>query len=147
MNSNIVMAEKTVHQGRNLKRIREILGVKQEALAYDLGDDWNQQKVSYLEQKEEIDPTLLADIARILKVTPEAIKNFSEETPINFISNTFTDNQFAGYTVNNNPTFNPLDKLLEMVEENKKLYEALLKEKDEKIALLERLAAGDKKMK
>jgi hypothetical protein len=37
--------------------------------------------------------------------------------------------------------------MLEMVEENKKLYEALLKEKDEKIALLEKLAATEKKKK
>lgn len=34
-----------------------------------------------------------------------------------------------------------------MVDENKKLYEALLKEKDEKIALLEKFTAGEKKKK
>jgi hypothetical protein len=45
------MAETHIHEGRNLRRIREILGVKQEALAAELGDDWNQQKISYLEQK------------------------------------------------------------------------------------------------
>lgn len=94
-----------------------------------------------------IDNAILEDVAKILKVSPEAIKNFTEEMGVNFISNTFTDNQFAGYTVNNNPTFNPLEKLIEMVEENKKLYEALLKEKDEKIALLEKFAAGEKKKK
>jgi DNA-binding transcriptional regulator YiaG len=27
------MAEKTIHEGRNIKRIREMLGIKQEALA------------------------------------------------------------------------------------------------------------------
>jgi len=48
-------------------------------------------------------------------------------------------NQFAGYTVNNNPYFNPLDKYVEQAEQIKKLYDALLKEKDEKIALLERM--------
>ncbi len=29
-----------------------MLGIKQEALAFELGDDWNQKKVSLLEQKE-----------------------------------------------------------------------------------------------
>ncbi len=38
-----------------------------------------------------------------------------------------------------NSTFNPLDILMEALEENKKLYKALLKEKDEKIALLEKM--------
>jgi len=124
-----------------------MLGWKQDALAYALGDQWNQQKVSYLEQREVIDNAILEEVAKILKVSPEAIKNFTEEMGVNFISNTFTDNQFAGYTVNNNPTFNPLEKLIEMVEENKKLYEALLKEKDEKIALLEKFVAFEKKKK
>lgn len=124
-----------------------MLGWKQDALASALGDQWNQQKVSYLEQRELIDNAILEDVAKILKVSPEAIKNFTEEMGVNIISNTFTDNQFAGYTVNNNPTFNPLEKLIEMVEENKKLYEALLKEKDEKIALLEKFVAFEKKKK
>jgi len=29
--------EKTIHQGRNVKRFREMLGIKQEALAFELG--------------------------------------------------------------------------------------------------------------
>ena len=31
-----------------------MLRIKQEALALDLGDDWNQKKVSLLKQKETI---------------------------------------------------------------------------------------------
>lgn len=46
---------KQIHQGRNVKRFREMLGIKQEALAYELGEDWNQKKISLLEQKEEIE--------------------------------------------------------------------------------------------
>ncbi len=41
-----------IHQGRNVKRFREMLGIKQDALAFELGEDWNQQKISLLEQKE-----------------------------------------------------------------------------------------------
>ena len=47
--------EKIIHQGRNVKRFREMLGIKQEALAVELGEDWNQRKVSLLEQKEVIE--------------------------------------------------------------------------------------------
>ena len=74
--------EKAIHQGRNVKRFREMLGIKQEALALELGDDWNQRKISLLEQKEVIEPVLLEQIAKVLKVPVEAIKNFDEETAI-----------------------------------------------------------------
>jgi transcriptional regulator with XRE-family HTH domain len=68
-----------------------VLGIKQDALAADLGDDWNQQKVSLLEQKETIDPALLQQISSALKIPAEAIQNFDEEQAINIISNTFHD--------------------------------------------------------
>lgn len=136
------MTEKTIHEGRNVKRIREILGVKQEALANDLG--LTQLAVSALEQKEALDKDMLEKIAAILKVPAEAIKNFDEEKAVNIISNTFTENSYSavGYIENYNPTFNPLDKYIEQVEEIKKLYQYLLKEKDEKITLLERMLNG-----
>jgi len=45
------MPNHKIHEGRNVKRFWEMLGMKQDALAADLGDDWNQQKISLLEQK------------------------------------------------------------------------------------------------
>ncbi len=43
-----------IHQGKNVKRFREMLGIKQETLASELGNDWNQKKISLLEQKERV---------------------------------------------------------------------------------------------
>lgn len=123
-----VMTDKTVHEGRNVKRIREILGIKQDALAHDLG--LSQQAVSALEQKEALDKDMLEKIAGILKVTPESIKSFSEESVINIISNTFNSHDTS--TMNAITCFNPMDKMIE-------LYEALLKSEREKIVLLERM--------
>lgn len=126
-----------------------MLGWKQDALASALGDSWNQQKISILEQRELIDNGILEDVAKILKVSPDAIKNFNEDAAVNYFNN-FNDNSFShsnGTFGATHCTFNPIDKLVEMIEENKKLYEALLKEKDEKIALLEKFAAGEKKKK
>ncbi len=77
-----------IHQGRNIKRFREMLGIKQDALAFELGDDWNQQKVSVLEQKETIDNVLLEQVSKILKVPADAIKNFEEDSMFNVIGNT-----------------------------------------------------------
>lgn len=132
-----------MHHGRNVKRFREMLGIKQEALAVELGDDWNQRKISLLEQKDVIEPELLEQIAKVLKVPADAIRNFDEEAALNIISNTFHETAF----INNTGTFNinPVDKWLEALEENKKLYAALLKEKDEKIILLEKLLGNQGK--
>jgi NADPH-dependent 7-cyano-7-deazaguanine reductase QueF-like protein len=41
-----------IHEGRNLKRFRELLGLKQDAVAFELGEDWNQQKISCLNKKK-----------------------------------------------------------------------------------------------
>lgn len=60
------MPNKKIHQGRNIKRFREILGIKQDALAYELGEDWNQKKISLLEQKESVEKDILEQVAKIL---------------------------------------------------------------------------------
>ena len=131
--------EKTIHQGRNIKRFREMLGIKQEALASELGDDWNQKKVSLLEQKEVVEPVLLEQVAKVLKVPAEAIRNFDEEAAINYI-NTFNDNSVNhGANFNYKCNFNPLDKWAEEITENRKLYERLLQAEKEKMELLQRL--------
>jgi len=121
------MEHKTpVHEGRNVKRFREMLGIKQEALAYELGDDWNQKKISLLEQKETIDSSLLQQISAILKVPVEAIRNFDEEQVVNIISNTFND-QANGYNYYPTFNFNPIEKIIELLQQQKEMIEKLEK--------------------
>ena len=130
---------KKIHQGRNIKRFREMLGIKQEALALDLGDDWSQKKVSLLEQKETIEKDILEQVAKILKLPTEALENFDEEQAVNVIANTFNDEAFIGYhQTNENCTFHPVDKLIQLHEEKIALYERMLKEKDEMMLRLEK---------
>ncbi len=123
--------EHKIHEGRNVKRFREMLGIKQEALANELGDDWNQKKISLLEQKETVDIPLLQQISAVLKVPVEAFQNFDEEQAVNVISNTFGDHGI-GYQRNDNCSFNPLDKMVE-------LYERMIQQQKEMIEKLERL--------
>ena len=129
--------------GRKISRIREMRGINQDTLAIKLGT--SQQSVSRMEQSEEIGEEKLAEIAAILGVTPEAIKNFSEEAAINFFNDfhdiTFTNSDGSNVlaTGNNSYSFNPLDKLIEVVDENRKLYERLLKAEQDKITYLEQL--------
>jgi transcriptional regulator with XRE-family HTH domain len=123
-----------IHHGRNVKRIREILGVKQDFLATSLG--LSQQAVSQLEQKEVMDKAMLQKLSKVLGVPEEAIENFSDEAAVNIISSTL---HHTNGIVNYFPTFNLADKWLETIEENKKLYERLLQAEREKNELLQKL--------
>ena len=125
------------HIGRKISRIRELRDMKQEALAQALGT--NQQAISALENSETISDEKLIDVAKALGVNVEALKNFSEEAAINYFNN-FYDNSGSGQGAFGPVfNFNPLDKLMEVVEENKKLYERLLQAEKDKLAYLEKL--------
>lgn len=128
------MQDKKIHQGRNIKRFREMLGIKQEALAFDL--NCSQQKISILEQKETVEKDMLEKIAGLLNVPVEAIENMEEDQAVNIIANTF-DNGSILNGINYNPLFHPIDKVLQLHEEKIALYERMLKEKDEMMAKLE----------
>ncbi|PQA55058.1 transcriptional regulator [Siphonobacter curvatus] len=131
-----------IHHGRNVKRFREMLGLKQEGLAYELGEEWTQKRVSLLEQKEVIEQELLEQIAQVLKVPAEAIKNFDEETAIYNIQHNYEGSNNQGAIIGHQVNFNPLDKLIEVMDENKKLYERLLESEKEKVALLREVLKG-----
>lgn len=132
------MTEKKVHHGRNIKRLREMIGMKQDALALELGEDWTQQRISLLEGKETIDDPLLQQVAGALKMPVEAIKNFDDEAIINIIGNT-VNNHDQSAVFNYYPTFNPLDKIVELYESKIALYERMLKERDAIMEKLERM--------
>lgn len=149
--STITNRPKKIHEGKNVKRFREMLGIKQETLAYELGDDWNQKRISLLESKEKIEDELLAEIARVLKVPAEAIKNFDEETAISNIQNNYDHTvvhagptiEDISYAENYKCNFNPLDKVFEQLEEIKGLYAEketlwarLLESEKEKVEIL-----------
>lgn len=137
-------SERTVHQGQNIRRIRDLLCIKQDDLAGELG--LSQQAVSQLEQKEKLDPEMLERVAKVLKVSPEAIKNFSEEAAVTFV-NTFNDHSVS-HVIGNYGTynFNPVEKWMEALEEIKRLgeqnvtlHERLIKSEQEKVAMLQAL--------
>lgn len=130
-------ATKPSHIGRKISRIRELRGMKQETLAAELGI--SQQSVSTLEQSERVEDEKLEQVAKILGVSKEAIENFSDEAMVNYF-NTFNEKvSSSNFGHHNTCTFNPLDKLMESVDENKKLYERLLEAEKEKVVYLEKL--------
>ena len=84
------------------------------------------QAISKLEQVEEIEDSTLEKIAKVLGVSAEAIKNYSDDMIINY-SNNFHDSSSGDFR--QHCTSNPLDKVV-------KLYERLLASEKEKVEIL-----------
>ncbi len=115
-----------------VKRFREAIGMKQETLAHELGT--SQQNISYYEKQEDLDDELFARLAVGMGVNPEVLKDFSDEASVNIFSNAFHDNSSAG--VMYNPTFNPIDKIVEQSAKIEELYKELLQSERDKIEVL-----------
>ncbi|MCD8739691.1 helix-turn-helix transcriptional regulator [Mucilaginibacter roseus] len=128
------MAEPTLHIGRKISKLRELRGIKQETLAAELGI--SQQAISKIEQSAEVEDEALLKIAKVLGLSSEAIKAFTEEAVFNIISNTFQDSS----SNNNNYmcTFNPIEKIIELYDEKVALLERLLQVEKEKNELQKR---------
>ena len=136
-------ATKPNHIGRKISRIRELKDMKQEALAQALGT--NQQAVSIMENSETIDDEKLIAVAKALGVTVEAIKNFSEEAVFNYFNTfneTVSNSSFGNGTFNNECTFNPLDKVVELYERLVLAEKELVKAEKEKVEYLEKVLKG-----
>lgn len=114
------------HIGRNIEKIRDYLGVKQSALAFDTG--FSQQEISGFEHQEDVSEDVLDKIAKSLGVTSEMIKNFDVEKVIYQI-NHVTEKAFEKGSTAIFQQFNPIEKIVE-------LYERLLKSEREKIEIL-----------
>ena len=117
------------HIGQNLQKVRVYLGVKQDALANDLGI--TQQEVSKIEKQEHIEESLLLNIADVLSVSPEVIMNFNLERAIANICKSDYESSILAKEVESEDEIQikMLDKIFE-------LYERLLKSEKEKIEIL-----------
>jgi transcriptional regulator with XRE-family HTH domain len=121
-------AKHPVHHGQNIQKFRIIRNMSQTDVAADLevkrGKPVSQQFISDIEQKETIeDEELLKQISDILKIDPEVIKTLDLEAALNIIANNFSEHatQQINYknVVHNSPTYNPLEKLIELFEKEK----------------------------
>jgi len=113
------------NHGANARRWREWRGVKQDTLAEQIGV--SQATLSAYEKKDKLEPEVIEKIAQALDIPEEAITELGEATSINIFSGIWQDNANCQ---NYNPTFNPLEKVVE-------LYERLLKAEQEKVAMLQ----------
>lgn len=95
-----------IHHGQNIKRLREFLGLKQDALAFELGENCNQKKVSLLEQKELVDPQIVSTIADFFQISEIALKQFDAKTVLQCI-----DNEFSNKKTFSDNMIEPLDNV------------------------------------
>ena len=136
---------KNTHHGHAIKRFRHTLGIKQEALATEMG--LSQALISTYEQRKVLNDDVIERFAKALNVAPELIKEL-EEDPVTFI---VENNTFENGSVNNiasssdisnencGNTYNPIEQILELSKEKTVLYERMLELEKEKSALLEKL--------
>lgn len=125
---------KKCNHGANIRRWREWRNVNQDVLAEEIGV--SQATLSGYEKKETLEQEILDKIAVALNIPVEAITELDNAASINIVSSTLYDK--AG-SIFNNPTFNPIDKVIELYNEKNALYERMLKEKDSVIELLKEI--------
>ncbi|WP_157977262.1 helix-turn-helix domain-containing protein [Taibaiella helva] len=133
---------KTSTIGRKIEAVRKIREVSQETLASRLG--MTRQNLFKLEQNGNIDETQLGQIADALGVSVDTIKNYDDDAVINYIQNNYNNTQ-APNIFGDHAHVNSTEMWMQMIQENKDLYERLLKSEQEKIILLERMLQGKDK--
>ena len=132
---------KNTHHGHAIKRFRHTLGIKQEALAVEMG--LSQALISTYEQRKILNDDVIKRFAKALNVAPELIKEL-EEDPVTYIieNNTFEKGSvgnIASTNENCGNTYNPIEQILELNKEKTTLYERMLELERDKSALLEKL--------
>lgn len=132
---------KNVNEGANVRKLRQILGIKQSAFAEKLGID--QSAVSRLESRRVIEEDTLLKIANIFNVSPKIIQEL-EENPLSVVvENTFeggsSNNGIIGYNENVDNIIHPIEKIIELNKQTTELYERMVAIEKEKSALLEQL--------
>ena len=114
-----------MHIGKNIGKIRELLGVKQESLAFTL--KISQQTISKIEQTPDLRGNTVDRIAAALGISPEMILKYDDELLIDFLKMTASKPK---KTNGHPPTYLMLsEKIIE-------LYERLLSAEKEKTTML-----------
>ncbi len=104
------------HMGRNLQRVREIVGMKQDVMGSMTKNKYKQQTVSKWEQEETIPEDILDEFAEVLGVTSEFIKNFNEEKAVYNIQTNRDTSKQNSLNYQPNISYEPIDKVVEIFE-------------------------------
>ena len=121
--------EKTLvpHIGKNIQKLRNLKGIKQDILAQSLGI--SQSELSKIENSEVVDEMIIIKVAEILNLSSEIIKEFNENHSFYSIDNKLENVEIKDNAQGICQVFSPIEKVVE-------LYERLLKSEREKIDML-----------
>ncbi len=101
-----------MHIGKNIAKIRELLSIKQESLAFTL--KISQQTISKIEQTENLQENTVERIANALGVGSTIIYNYSDQLLISFLQETALRTEIPATMV---PDHTPqLEKIIELYE-------------------------------
>lgn len=124
-----------IHQGLNAKRLREAVGVSQDFISKKLG--CSQQTVSALEEKPILDENVIEIYVNEIGCQRSHITNMKTEVP--------ADNTIhLKIEHNDNITFNPLEKVIEISEQKDQLNQKLILSEREKQDLLKGVIEDEK---
>ncbi|MDX3917474.1 MULTISPECIES: helix-turn-helix domain-containing protein [Olivibacter] len=115
------------HIGKNISKLRNLKGIKQEALAIETG--FSQREISDIENSETVADEILAKIAEALNISPEVIKSFDETYAFYSIDNKLENVEIKDTGHGIHQVFNPIEKVVE-------LYERLLASEKEKLEFI-----------
>lgn len=115
------------HIGKNISKLRNLKGIKQEALAIETG--LSQREISEIENSEIVADEILAKIAEALNISPEVIKSFDETYAFYNIDNKLENVEIKDTGHGIHQVFNPIEKVVE-------LYERLLASEKEKLEFI-----------
>ena len=143
MEAEELQIPRIVHHGHNLKRARMEKNMKQETLCSLV--NLTQSAVSKYESMRVIEDKMLDKFATALGISVEELKTIEEDAPMVIFENN-TNNQDVETNNGSMNAFNGANTINNPIEKINELFERLLKEKDERIAMLEKLL-GDSKQK
>lgn len=123
--------------GQKIRRLRELKGMKQETLAFEIGT--SRQNMSKIEQSDTIEKETLEKISSALGVSVDAIKKYNDDAIVSNI-NSFYDNSALNFQC----TFNPFDKIVQLYDEKIVLLERMLQSEKEKWEKFEALVNKNK---
>ena len=133
-----------IHHGENIRKMRTMLGVKQQILAENLGKGWCQKKISMLEDRDQINIETIRQIAEALGISPHIIARSTNQTfrlavQLTTLISTENHSVAAALTLDQVVTLSPLidaltkqlvlfEHLLERQKANQLLLKTILKE-------------------
>jgi transcriptional regulator with XRE-family HTH domain len=125
-----------MHVGKNISRIRELLGIKQEVLAVSL--NVSQQTISKIEQSEKLGENTMERIANALGIKTSIILKYDERAIINFLQ---------GAAPSSKPDFENFSETLHLVSKIIELYDRLILAEKEKFEIFSTSSKSGKNRK